>query len=161
MNVSREVTILKDYKKVIILFLLSQIITVNNIMQMCLIPGSTSNIYIELWKSSSLMMVCIYYLCLFFGLLEGKNMYINYFSPKQGCVFFGDIIVKVLSAVITVVYINILQKNLILFILVQVFMAVVDIFMGVQIIKYIQILENSNLNQLESMLEEQHFENKK
>ena len=69
---------MKDYRKIIIAFILSQIITINNFFEMKYLYNED----ISLVKSTSVFLFCIYYFYVFFGILMRKNL-IKYFSKKD------------------------------------------------------------------------------
>jgi|GEM_PF-3493759 len=142
---------MKDYKKISIAFVLSQFISLNNVLQMYFLSGKELINKLAIWESSSTLVLIVYYLYLFFGVLARKRI-IKFLSPKEGMVFFGDLLIKIISIVVTIMYITVQYKTEYgyVFYLLQIILFGIDVAMGVYIIKSIKHINNSKLEELKS-----------
>lgn len=138
---------MKEYKKFTLVFVISQIISINNFIEMYY----CYNEKIALWNSTSIFILCIYYIYVAFGIIMRKNWF-KYFSIKDSIYFYGEFAIKLISIVLSILYIRILKNNTYgqVIYLIQVLLVILDLIIGLRVISFLKKLSNSNLNELKT-----------
>lgn len=101
---------MKQIKLIVILFIMSIFIALNNILQMYFLSGKELINEFALWHSSSVLLLCGYYLILFITLVAGNINYFKYMPLKQVIVFYGHVAIKFSAAILAAVYVSILYR---------------------------------------------------
>ena len=138
---------MKEHKKFTLVFVISQIISINNFIEMYY----CYNEKIALWNSTSIFILCIYYIYVAFGIIMRKNWF-KYFSIKDSIYFYGEFAIKLISIVLSILYIRILKNNTYgqVIYLIQVLLVILDLIIGLRVISFLKKLSNSNLNELKT-----------
>lgn len=133
-------------KKIIILFVLSQLINCNNIIQMNYLAGKDLIDGYAVWESSSTILLCFYFLFLCGYTMAGKGCLGTYMSKNKIIIFYGDIIIKFTSAILAVLYITILYKSNYKFVYytLQGIIITVDIIINIYLLKSFKYINDSN-----------------
>lgn len=125
--------------KFIVLFVIAGFINLNNILQMIFLAGKNLIDLYAVWEASSVLLLCIYFLVLCSYTMVGKDCIGKYMNKKQVVLFYLNICIKFLSAVLSIVYIiwlyTIEYKEICYFL--QFIIIACDMMMSIYIIKYI------------------------
>lgn len=131
--------------KFITLFIVAALINLNNILQMIFLAGKNLIDLYAIWESSSIIFLCIYFLILCSYTMIGKDCIGEYMNRKQIILFYLNICIKFLSAILSIIYIIWLYpteyKKICYFL--QFIIIFCDIIMSFYIIKYISKIVHS------------------
>lgn len=132
------------------LFMLSQIININNILQMVYLSNKELVNEYAIWESSSTILLCFYFIALSYHTVIGDKCIGTYMKKKARFWFYGDIIIKFCSAELAIAYILLLKGVLkcSVWYIVQVLLILIDIIIIIYLYREIRTICNSDSKEL-------------
>ena len=133
-KVSLEEKFMREIKKLKTIFVVSWLINLNCVIQMVCLPEKCFDLY-AVWKSSSTLGFCIYFLYYFFGTMANKNDNAKYLNNKEVALYYLDVFVKLLIVIFSLVFVSFFRNSSVVYlgIAIQIILIIADMLLEYKI----------------------------